>query len=103
MIIKSEGAEKFRQPGIQGRKYALNDKFFMQCFVYGELDGEHGERTSTENPKLYYIVRGNGRFEIDGKKTDVEEGDLILIPPKTKHNYWSGDKELKFVLVMEAH
>jgi quercetin dioxygenase-like cupin family protein len=103
MIIKSDEAEKFQQPGVKGKKYSLNNKFFKQCFVSGELDGEHGERTSTDNPRLYYVVSGNGKFEIDGEVTMVDEGDLVLIPPKTKHNYWSGSKTLKFVLVMETH
>ncbi len=103
MIIQSAQAEKFQQPSVAGRKYDLHDWFFGQCFVYGELDGEHGERVSTENPRLYYILGGDGRFEIDGETMTVGEGDLVLVPPETRHNYWSGNTTLKFVLVMETH
>lgn len=103
MIIRSAEAVAFQQPGVTGRSYSLQGGFFGQCFVYGELDGEHGERVSTENPRLYYILGGDGRFEIDGETMIVGEGDLVLVPPETRHNYWSGNTTLKFVLVMETH
>lgn len=103
MIIKKIEAEKFEHPGIVGTKYHIETLMEDKSFVYGELKGEHGERTSTETPRLYYVIDGNGKVEIDGDMAEISTGDLVMIPPKTKYNYWSKDGVLKFILFMEMH
>ncbi|MDD3647520.1 MAG: cupin domain-containing protein [Candidatus Dojkabacteria bacterium] len=103
MIIKKTEAESFAQPGITGRKYHIDEFIKERTWVYGELDGEHGERESGETPRIYFVVKGKGSVEIDGQKSEVEEGDLVIIPPKSKYNYWSSDGLLKFILFMERH
>lgn len=103
MIIKKSDAESFEQPGVVGRKYKIEEFLSNRSWVYGELDGEHGECVSTEVPRLYYVISGKGRVKIDSKSTEIGEGDLVIIPPKTKYNYWSDGGILKFILFMENH
>lgn len=103
MVIRKQSAEKFQQPGVKGRKYDSSDLLPDNSFVYGELDGEHGERVTTSIPRLYYILEGKGKFQIDDKVYDVSEGDLAIIPPNTKYNYFSEGGIMKFVLFMEKH
>jgi mannose-6-phosphate isomerase-like protein (cupin superfamily) len=102
MIIKKQKAAKFSQPSIAGRKYD-SDQIPENSFVYGELDGEHGQRTSSDEPRLYYVVKGSGSVEIAGKKSEISEGDLVIIPPNTTYNYWSKDGKMEFILYMERH
>ena len=103
MIIKIEDAESFKQPGVTGKKYNISELLPDNSFVYGELEGEHGERVSTKVPRMYYILEGKGRFEIAGEVSEVGKGDLIIIPPETKYNYWAQDGLSKFILYMESH
>jgi len=103
MVIKKESAEKFQQPGVKGRKYESKELLPDNSFVYGELDGEHGERVATAVPRLYYILEGKGRVEIEDGAYSVSEGDLAIIPPNAKYNYFSEGGRLKFILFMEKH
>lgn len=36
---------------------------------------------------FYYIIDGNGIFEINNEKFEVKKDDLIEIPPKNKYSY----------------
>jgi quercetin dioxygenase-like cupin family protein len=36
--------------------------------------------------ELFYVVKGKAKMTFDGKPTDVEAGDLILMPTHVAHN-----------------
>ncbi|MBU0976015.1 MAG: cupin domain-containing protein [Patescibacteria group bacterium] len=103
MIIKKSQTENFKQQSIVGRKYHIDELVAERIWVYGELDGEHGERESTGIPRIYFVIEGEGCVEIGGQKSEIGEGDLVIIPPNNKYNYWSKGGILKFILFMEKH
>ncbi len=74
-----------------------------QSIVRAEIDGEHGEVNTENVERVYYILSGNGEFDIqDEGKTQVEKGDVITVPPHRKYNYRNiGDKPLEILLFME--
>ena len=48
---------------------------------------------------IYYILRGEGIVELDGKRFPVSPGTVIFIPPKVKHAIRNtGFEDLIFVV-----
>jgi len=45
---------------------------------------------------IYYVIKGEGKFFLDGKETPVKATDVLSIPPKTKIFYY-GNMELVLV------
>lgn len=50
--------------------------------------------------EIYYILEGQGEIFIDNKKQEVIQGDVIYIPPKSKHTMKPiGNNPLRFITV----
>jgi mannose-6-phosphate isomerase-like protein (cupin superfamily) len=57
-------------------------------------------RSSEEAEQAYVVVRGRGTMSVAGDTQEVEEGDLILVPPATEHSIGNeGDAELACVSI----
>lgn len=51
-------------------------------------------------PELFYVIGGEGRMDIDGEVAFVKNGDLIRIPPNSRHELEnSGPEDLAFLSV----
>lgn len=51
--------------------------------------------SSGEAEQAYVVVRGRGTMSVAGDTQEVEEGDLILVPPATEHSIGNdGEAEL---------
>lgn len=52
-------------------------------------------RSDEGGEQVYVVVRGAGTMSVAGDTQDVDEGDLILVPPATDHSVANnGDAEL---------
>ncbi len=49
-----------------------------------------------------YVLEGSGRVRIGSSTYDVSEGTVVYIPPNVEHEYWSGDKGLRFLCIIPA-
>ncbi len=57
-------------------------------------------RSQEEGEQVYVVVRGTGTMSVAGDTQQVEEGDLILVPPATDHSVANdGDGELACISV----
>jgi mannose-6-phosphate isomerase-like protein (cupin superfamily) len=55
-------------------------------------------RSDEGGEQVYIVVRGAGTMSVAGDTQDVEEGDLILVPPATDHSI-ANDAEESLVCV----
>jgi mannose-6-phosphate isomerase-like protein (cupin superfamily) len=46
---------------------------------------EQRAHSHAEAEQVYVIVRGSGRMQVAGDVEQVSEGDLVFIPPATRH------------------
>lgn len=72
-------------------EYPLGDKDINGAII--ELNGRYPERGNVVNLKckeLAYIIKGSGRLTVENKKTEIKEGDLVLISSGEKY-FWEGD------------
>jgi mannose-6-phosphate isomerase-like protein (cupin superfamily) len=57
-------------------------------------------RSDEGGEQVYVVVRGAGTMSVAGDTQDVDEGDLILVPPATDHSVANnGDAELVCISV----
>lgn len=70
--------------------------------VYAELEGDHGQVHTEDLERIYYIIEGQGEFNIGEEKINVSTGDVITIPPKTEYNYRpTNGLKLKVIMFMD--
>lgn len=54
------------------------------------------------NEEVYVILRGKGRFLLDGKEVSVEEGDLLRLDPRVVRSWGASAGGLTY-LCIQAH
>lgn len=50
-----------------------------------KLDGKNRSVKNKKCNSFYYIIKGNGKFNLDGIEYEVEEGDIVYIPKETTY------------------
>ncbi len=102
MKISGQQSKRHDWDEVRSWNYKLKHLEKYQSVVYAELDGDHGEVNTEDIERIYYIVGGEGEFEIKGETTQVKQGDVITVPPNTKYNYHPiNNTTLKILLFME--
>lgn len=100
--LSRKDAQPYGRKGVRAFNYSFPDVNGGSSVIYAELTGEHGERTIGKRARPYYILDGQGEFIVNGEKTTVASGDVIVIPPNGVYNYWPiNNTILKCILYME--
>jgi mannose-6-phosphate isomerase-like protein (cupin superfamily) len=86
----------YTQKGLKGFKFPLANKNAEVYFVEAE-QGHDNYIVSKKCTHIYYVLEGNGIFDIENGKTQVKTGQLIEVPPKAEYTY-SG--KMKLLLIM---
>jgi mannose-6-phosphate isomerase-like protein (cupin superfamily) len=64
------------------------------------VGAEQTLRSDGEAEQAYVVVRGRGAMSVAGDTQQVEEGDLILVPPATEHSVTNdGEDELACISI----
>lgn len=87
MKISKEQSIRHDWENVKSWNYKLTDFSPKQSVVYAELEGDHGEVHTEGVERIYYILDGEGEFNIEGKVTTVGKEDVITVPPKTNYDY----------------
>jgi mannose-6-phosphate isomerase-like protein (cupin superfamily) len=69
--------------------------------IYAEVSGAHGQSTIGARSRIYFILEGEGEYQINGEILSVKTGDVIVIPPQATYNFWPKTGTLKVLLYME--
>lgn len=87
-ILKLPKDYSFEKVGIKGKKFSVAD--ITQKTGICQIETEKGHETTIiehECDFIYYILEGNGYFEINDQKENCMKGDLIVIPAGSKFKY----------------
>jgi mannose-6-phosphate isomerase-like protein (cupin superfamily) len=64
------------------------------------VGGEVGEETHTYTEQTLFFLSGTGKAILNGKESFVGPGDVVVVPPGTKHNFVNtGNVPLKIYTV----
>lgn len=78
----------FQKVGIKGKIF--DTKSFSDKVEFSIIETEKGHETKIIEKECifsYYILEGNGTFEIDGLKEQCGKGDLVVIPKGLPFQY----------------
>ncbi len=96
-VLKKPQGYSFEKVGIKGKKFSVID--ITQKTGVCQIETEKGHETTIIEhicDFIYYILEGNGYFEIDGQKENCVESDLVVIPAGSKFHYVG---KLKMLLI----
>lgn len=93
MKFKLKDAKEFSVGEIKGYEYCNKNDFKNVSVAFAEVHGKHGKLKNIKCDRVYIIIKGKGKFVIDGKEVDVEAKDVIIIPKGTPYDY-SGEMEV---------
>lgn len=99
-ITKQDAVHHGRE-GVDGYYYQLPNIENGTTFAYAEFTGEHGQRTIGDRPRIYYILEGKAKFEVNGENFEASATDLVPIPAGATYNLWPINGTLKIILVMD--
>ena len=74
-------------------EYKINSNFSGALI---EIDGHHGKIKCTNEDRIYFIIKGNGKFIIDDKEESVSENDLVFIPKNIPYDIFG---KLQYFLI----
>ncbi len=91
-IIHKNQVKRFQNSDVcLAIEYPLGDKDINGAVI--ELKGRYPDKGRVVNLKckeLSYIIEGSGKVVVEGKETELKEGDLVLIEPGEKY-FWEGN------------
>jgi len=62
--------------------------------------GEVGEETHKRTEQTLFFMSGTGKALLDGNATAIGAGDVVVVPPGTKHNFMNtGTSSLKIYTI----
>ncbi len=56
--------------------------------VYVECHERHGRCYVKNSHRIYYVISGEGEFEVDGEIRKVKSTDTVIIKPEEPYDYW---------------
>jgi mannose-6-phosphate isomerase-like protein (cupin superfamily) len=96
-VFNPPAAYSFEKVGICGKIFDTRELGSEVEFTIVETEKGH-ETKIKENGCIfaYYILEGNGSFEIEGETEECREGDLVFIPKGEAFRYFG---KMKLLLV----
>lgn len=87
MKFNKDNALKIEWEGAEAWAYSSSDDLESGSAIYFEIKTHHGKCMSKKSDRIYYIVDGQGEYEIDGKTIRVKKSDVIIVPKNTPYDY----------------
>lgn len=87
-VIKEPKEVSFTRVGIKGKIFPVNTiaKKIGFCLIK-TAKGHKTKIIEHECDFNYYVLKGKGYFEINGRKENCEKGDLVVIPNGSTFTY----------------
>lgn len=87
--------------------YTLKDNKTLNNLVVSSTELKPGQSTRGHShsgqEEVYYFVSGGGEMELDGKRFNIQGGDVVLIPDGAFHRVHNPSKTpLYFVCVFDG-
>ena len=99
MKFELDENNKFQWDGLIGFPYNSKEEFANASGAFFRVTGSHGKTKTTKSDRIYFVVSGEGEFNINGKIMYVKEKDVVIVPKNTPYDYKAIDGELDLFLV----
>ena len=90
------------KPFITKDRSQIREFYHSQNMSLAEAVAEVGQTTECHfhktSEEIYYILEGKGLMEIEDEKEKVSEGQVVVIPPKSRQRISNtGSSQLRFL------
>ena len=83
---------KSLQSKFNPRQYMLSKDF--EIYYYNDSQFSSVSDHTHDYYEFYFFMEGNASMYIGGKAYHLKPGDMLLIPPETKHHAFSIEKNV---------
>jgi len=87
MIFNIKDANKTSQEGFTAYVYNSKDDYPTLNTVYVDCFKGHEKVYVKTSHRVYFVIEGEGIFNINGKESSVKEKDVIVIEPMMEYFY----------------
>jgi len=84
-VIKNSQVEEIDRGFIKVRQLLNQDDINNVSVAIIKINGTNKRIINTKSDAVYYVIEGNGFFDINDEEVKVETGDLIFIPKGTTY------------------
>lgn len=92
----AEDSYKSGWAGLKFSSYNESSDFEHASAGVFEVTTHHGKVKSKSSDRIYFVLEGEGYFEIEGQKIDVKPTDVVIVPRDTIYDYFG---KMKLFLV----
>jgi mannose-6-phosphate isomerase class I len=89
ILCRDEATAEFRGDGLEGGTYRVEPAFETASVARLDLNGRHG-RVRAAGARIYYVLGGQGTFEVNGASVDIQEGDAVHVRPGQTYDFHGG-------------
>lgn len=88
---------KSNSPNCSVREYQTeNPDIDIATAVIGGREPSQGVAENTVSTELARVLQGGGSITVDGKRTHIGPGDVVIIEPGEKF-FWDGEMKIEIV------
>jgi len=99
--LSQNEAIRHETDALVGWYYQLPEIDGGRSVIYAEVTGDHGQRIVGDHPRIYFIIDGEGEFNVNGEVMAAIPGDVITIPTHATYGYHATKPVLKVLLTMD--
>jgi len=98
-VFKIPEEYSFRKLGIKGKNFDTQELDNKAKFCFIETEKGHETKIRQKECSFYYfILEGQGNFEINGEIEECGQGELVIIPNRSIFRY-SGTMKMLLITV----
>jgi len=86
LVCREEAAREFRAAGLEGASYAVEPALEDASVTRIDVNGRLG-RARAAGTRIFYVLGGQGSFEVDGATLDVVDGDAVHVRPAQSYDF----------------
>jgi|SRR3989344_4995787 len=94
--ISQSDTEHFDRDGFSGDVYVKPEDGLEFSALMVDVHGKHPLKRMINATRSYLVIKGNGSFTLNGKETEVKEGDLFVVPDGGEYRYQGTMKLFEF-------
>ncbi len=95
LVKRNETEARQTLPGVTRRILNHGGKLMMTEFIF-KKDTDVGIH-SHPHEQISYLIRGSGKFHLEGIDTIIEEGDSLYIPSDVPHGFMSLEEDTTII------
>ncbi len=80
LLCREEDARDFRSAGLEGANYSVQPALTEASVTRVDVNGRLG-RSRADGTRIFYVLGGEGTFEVDGSALDAAVGDAVHVRP----------------------